>query len=160
MKKMILMFLMLVSIQVFAINYPTYTPSVRGDVVSPVNATRATELYRAEDIHPTVPAVSYSGVSRRRFAPVGWVDSNDDGYDDNTGLDEEGNPKDDNGDGINDITKQPIGSTEGTAGDHSGTPSDTVDDGRLPIGSIMILLIFALMHVAFIAYTTSARRKE
>lgn len=41
-------------------------------------------------------------------------------------------------------------------GDHGGTPGANVDKGQLgtPIGSIMILLLFALMHVAFIAYST------
>lgn len=157
MKKMILMFLMLASIQVFSIHYPTYTPSVRGDVLPPVHATR---LYRADDIHPDVPEVTYSGLPRRRFTPAGWVDGDDDGYDDNTGLDEDGTPKDDNGDGINDITKQPIVPTGGTDGEHTGTPSDRVDDGQLPIGSVLVLLLLALCHVAYIAYANSARKQK
>lgn len=48
-------------------------------------------------------------------------------------------------------------------GDHIGTGGVEIDPNKpigVPIGSILVLLLFALMHVAFIAYTTSARRKE
>ena len=46
-------------------------------------------------------------------------------------------------------------------GGNAGTPGDHAN-GQLgtPIGTVLILLLFALMHVAFIAYANSARKQK
>lgn len=48
---------------------------------------------------------------------------------------------------------RPGGSDQGGTGGHSG-------DNMIPIGSILVLMLFALMHVAYIAYSTSARKQK
>lgn len=43
---------------------------------------------------------------------------------------------------------------------NGGTPGSEVEDGRLPIGSVLVLLLLALCHVAYIAYANSARKQK
>lgn len=51
------------------------------------------------------------------------------------------------------------GDTRPGGGQQAGTGNGS-GDNMIPIGSVLILLLLALMHVAYIAYSTSARKQK
>lgn len=141
-----------------AINYPTYNNSTQAVYVTPSSLTPG---YKAGDevsqINRRTPMVDNNGIAvepysaapgrPRRTAPVGW-DCDVNGH------------YDEDGDSSCDYCG---GRCERGEGTHAGTGGVTIDPNKpigVPIGSILVLMLFALMHVAYIAYSTSVRRQK
>lgn len=139
-----------------AINYPTYNNTTQVVYVTPHTLApgyqAGDEVFQTSNLTPLVNsngmAVEPYSAAPGRPRRAGYVGSGCRANGGGAHYDEDGN-------GICDNCEDPIDERE-----HVGSPDDPDKDKRIPIGTVLILLLFALMHVAFIAYTTSARKQK
>lgn len=145
MNMMIALLLLIANITIAqAINYPTYNNSTQVVYVTPNTLTpgykAGDEVFQTCDLTPLVKdngmAVEpYSAAPGRPRRALGDRNCATQGH------------YDGDYDGVCDECEERV---------HIGTGAVTIDPTKpigVPIGSILVLLLFALMHVAFIAYT-------
>lgn len=167
MNKILMVFVLLLSSSmVWAINFPVYH-STDGNsyqssnrIESSISSAQVSQTYRPSlnsDGSVSTPP-GYSAAPRR--AGIGG-----------SGCSENGGGAHDFGENgvctdcgyvcthVGCVAGQECPTCHNTVKEHAGTPGEPTGN-PLPIGSIMILLLFALMHVAFIAYTNSAQKQK